>query len=134
MWNGSHLNFFYGHASDSFSWFVAMTRIRRAFRLTVILALWSMTSSCSKTPRSPTPTSFMGHTIGESSMAWSSAESTDTDPLTKCQELRFARSCSSHRRFLTDVYMRFNSSSVEDSRRENGSSDVTTLFTASNRL
>jgi len=29
----------------------------------------------------------MGHTIGESSMAWSSAESTDTDNLTKCPEL-----------------------------------------------
>jgi hypothetical protein len=43
--------------------------------------------SCSD-PEKPQRTAFMGHTIGENSMAWGSEELVDEpDPLSKCQEI-----------------------------------------------
>ena len=54
--------------------------------------LGSTASSCSNTTKPEARTSFMGHSIGESSMTWSSEESYgDTDPLTKCHEVLGSR-------------------------------------------
>ena len=68
-----------------------MIRIKRNFLSNLILMCNLLVySSCSNSPKPPTPTAFMGHTIGESSMGWSSSENTD-DPLSRCQEiLRFS--------------------------------------------
>ena len=44
--------------------------------------------SCSKAPEKPPRTAFIGHTLGENSMAWGSEEPVDEpDPLSKCQEI-----------------------------------------------
>ena len=59
-------------------------------KLPVLLAsiLSATTFACSNTPKANPRTSFMGHAMGESSMAWSSKENFgDTDPLSKCQEI-----------------------------------------------
>jgi len=64
-----------------------MIRIKWNLFLNLVLACsLLMCSSCSDSPKPPTPTAFMGHTIGESSMQWSSSENT-SDPLSRCQEL-----------------------------------------------
>src|SRR5262249_29253104 len=48
----------------------------------------SMAIACSNSPKPENPTSFMGHVIGESSMAWAAEEpSQDMDPLSKCQQM-----------------------------------------------
>jgi hypothetical protein len=64
-----------------------MIRIKSKLLLNLILlsGLFAC-SSCRDSPEPPIPTAFMGHTIGESSMAWSSSENT-TDPLSRCQEM-----------------------------------------------
>src|SRR6266478_688465 len=64
-----------------------MIQTQRNSLSTLILVCSLITCySCSGKPKPPTPTAFMGHTIGESSMGWSSSENT-TDPLSRCQEL-----------------------------------------------
>jgi hypothetical protein len=64
--------------------------MRQMLKLAVVLAciLSATAFACSNTPKPKPRTSFMGHAIGESSMAWSSNENFgDTDPLSKCQEI-----------------------------------------------
>jgi hypothetical protein len=47
-----------------------------------------MIIGCSDSPKPESATSFMGHVIGESSMAWAAEEKFgDIDPLSKCQEI-----------------------------------------------
>ena len=46
-----------------------------------------VSSSCSSKSKPPAPTVFMGHTIGESSMGWASAENSNGDPLSNCQAI-----------------------------------------------
>ena len=60
--------------------------IRTKLKLLLNLILACVCSSCSDSHKPPTPTTFMGHTIGESSMGWSSSENT-SDPLSRCQEM-----------------------------------------------
>src|SRR6266566_8908345 len=63
-----------------------MIQIKRNLLSNLILVcIVLVCSSCADDPKPPTPTVFMGHTIGESSMGWSSSENT-SDPLSKCQE------------------------------------------------
>src|SRR5216683_5685933 len=51
-------------------------------------ACWLGATSCSHSPDVPPRTAFMGHAIGESSMAWGSEEPTsDPDPLSKCRQI-----------------------------------------------
>jgi hypothetical protein len=56
--------------------------------LSILILVCSLITyySCSGKPKQPTPTAFMGHTIGESSMGWSAEENTG-DPLSRCQEV-----------------------------------------------
>ena len=64
--------------------------MRQMMKLPVVLAciLSATALACSNTPKPKPRTSFMGHAMGESSMAWSYAEDFgDTDPLSKCQEI-----------------------------------------------
>ncbi len=64
-----------------------MIQTQRNSLSTLILVCSLITCySCSGKPKQPTPTAFMGHTIGESSMGWSSEENTG-DPLSTCQEV-----------------------------------------------
>src|SRR5229473_4082802 len=63
-------------------------RKMRKLHAVIACILGSTASSCSNTIKSEARTSFMGHTIGENSMTWSSEESYgDTDPLTRCREI-----------------------------------------------
>jgi hypothetical protein len=67
-----------------------MQPMRQMLKLPVVLALiLSATAlACSNAPKPKPRTSFMGHAMGESSMAWSYKENFgDTDPLSKCQEI-----------------------------------------------
>jgi hypothetical protein len=51
-------------------------------------AWWLSATSCSHSPETPARTAFMGHAIGEDSMAWASEEPTsDPDPLSKCRQV-----------------------------------------------
>ena len=51
-------------------------------------ACWLSATSCSRSPEAPTRTAFMGHAIGEDSVAWASEEPTsDPDPLSKCRQI-----------------------------------------------
>ena len=63
--------------------------MRQMLKLPVVLAgiLSATAFACSNTPKPKPRTSFMGHAIGESSMAWSYEENFDPDPLSKCQEI-----------------------------------------------
>lgn len=70
-------------------------RMRKLLAVTVGV-LGSAAFSCSSRVEPEVRTSFMGHVIGESSMAWASEEGIgDSDPLSRCQEiLRFLGSPS----------------------------------------
>jgi hypothetical protein len=64
--------------------------MRKMLKLPAVLAcmLSATAFACSNTPKPKPRTSFMGHAVGESSMAWNSKENFgDTDPLSKCQEI-----------------------------------------------
>ncbi len=63
--------------------------MRQMLKLPVVFAciLSATAFACSNTPKPKPRTSFMGHAIGESSMAWSYEENFDPDPLSKCQEI-----------------------------------------------
>src|SRR6266852_4685205 len=64
-----------------------MIRIKRNWFSNLILVCSVLVcSSCPDSPKPATPTVFMGHTIGESSIGWSSSENT-SDPLSRCQEM-----------------------------------------------
>jgi hypothetical protein len=63
-----------------------MIRIERNLVSNLILVCSVLVFSSCSSPKPPTPTVFMGHTIGESSMRWSSSENT-SDPLSRCQEI-----------------------------------------------
>src|SRR4029077_7064112 len=64
-----------------------MIRIQRNWFSNLILVCSVLVcSSCPDSLKPLTPTVFMGHTIGEISMAWSSSENT-SDPLSRCQEM-----------------------------------------------
>ena len=63
-------------------------RVRRTEIVAVLWACWLSATSCSHSPEVPPRTAFMGHAIGENSMAWGSEEPTsDPDPLSKCQQI-----------------------------------------------
>jgi len=65
-----------------------MKIVFRKLLATALCVPVSMAIACSNSPKPENPTSFMGHVIGESSMAWAAEEpSQDIDPLSKCQQI-----------------------------------------------
>jgi hypothetical protein len=63
-------------------------RVRPREIAAVFWACWLSATSCSHSPEVPPRTAFLGHAIGENSMAWGSEEATsDPDPLSKCQQI-----------------------------------------------
>ena len=63
-------------------------KVRRTEIAAMFWACCLSATSCSHSPQAPPRTAFMGHALGENSMAWASEEPTsDTDPLSKCQQI-----------------------------------------------
>jgi hypothetical protein len=72
--------------------FLGQREMRKVYAV-VGCILSSMAFSCSNTVKFQPHTSFMGHSMGENSMTWSSEESyEETDPLSRCQEVLRSRS------------------------------------------